>query len=89
MDTYGFKDKLPPALVDIPKMAGDVIEPERSGGDLCIQACADDPQLAFHAIPNAVPQLPAPKIAIFTTLRGAGSLLSAEFVKRAITLPPI
>ncbi len=53
-DTYGFKDKLPPALVDIPKMAGDVIEPERSGGDLCIQACADDPQVAFHAIRNLV-----------------------------------
>ncbi len=25
-----------------------------SGGDLCIQACADDPQVVFHAIRNLV-----------------------------------
>ena len=26
--------------------------PARSGGDLCVQACADDPQVAFHAVRN-------------------------------------
>jgi deferrochelatase/peroxidase EfeB len=26
--------------------------PEISGGDLCVQACANDPQLAVHAIRN-------------------------------------
>jgi deferrochelatase/peroxidase EfeB len=40
------------ALEEIPRMPGDSLEPERSGGDLCVQACADDPQVAFHAIRN-------------------------------------
>ena len=26
--------------------------PTASGGDLCVQACADDPQVAFHAVRN-------------------------------------
>ena len=26
--------------------------PDRSGGDLCVQACANDPQVAFHVIRN-------------------------------------
>ena len=32
--------------------AGDELEPERSGGDIAVQACADDPQVAFHAVRN-------------------------------------
>ncbi|ERE11163.1 Dyp-type peroxidase, partial [Pseudogulbenkiania ferrooxidans] len=40
----------PEALVDLPKFNGDQLVPEKSGGDLSIQACADDPQVAFHAI---------------------------------------
>src|SRR5262249_32882998 len=28
------------------------LDPARSGGDLCVQACSDDPQVAFHAIRN-------------------------------------
>jgi len=28
--------------------------PERSGGDLSIQACADDPQVVFHAVRQLV-----------------------------------
>ncbi|MFE2040477.1 iron uptake transporter deferrochelatase/peroxidase subunit [Streptomyces sp. NPDC059477] len=42
----------PDALVDLPKFAGDNLDPNRSGGDLCVQACADDPQVAVHAIRN-------------------------------------
>jgi deferrochelatase/peroxidase EfeB len=33
-------------------LAGDALEPGRSGGDLCVQACAEDPQVAFHAVRN-------------------------------------
>jgi deferrochelatase/peroxidase EfeB len=33
-------------------MPGESLEPERSDGDLCVQACADDPQVAFHAVRN-------------------------------------
>ncbi|MFF1275936.1 iron uptake transporter deferrochelatase/peroxidase subunit [Streptomyces marokkonensis] len=42
----------PEALVELPKFAGDNLDRDRSGGDLCVQACADDPQVAVHAIRN-------------------------------------
>ena len=42
----------PAALEPLPRFQGDALQPERSGGDLCIQACADDPQVAVHAIRN-------------------------------------
>ena len=42
----------PAALADLPRFPGDALEPERSGGDLCVQACADDPQVAVHAVRN-------------------------------------
>ena len=44
----------PPALADLPGFAGDRIDPALSGGDLCLQACADDPQVAVHAVRNLV-----------------------------------
>ena len=53
-DRFGFASKLPEALVRIPHMTGDALEAKRSDGDLCIQACADDPQVAFHAIRNLI-----------------------------------
>lgn len=40
----------PEALVPLPPFPGDALEVARSGGDLCVQACADDPQVAFHAV---------------------------------------
>ncbi|MGW5133911.1 iron uptake transporter deferrochelatase/peroxidase subunit [Streptomyces sp. NPDC004135] len=49
---FGLADRRPEALVDLPKFAGDNLDKARSGGDLCIQACADDPQVAVHAIRN-------------------------------------
>ena len=33
-------------------MPGEHLDPNRSDGDLCVQACADDPQVAFHAVRN-------------------------------------
>ena len=44
----------PPALADLPRFAGDALRPETSGGDLVVQACADDPQVAVHAVRNLV-----------------------------------
>jgi deferrochelatase/peroxidase EfeB len=44
----------PPQLADLPPFAGDQIDPAISGGDLCIQACADDPQVGVHAVRNLV-----------------------------------
>ncbi|MGW4758250.1 iron uptake transporter deferrochelatase/peroxidase subunit [Streptomyces chartreusis] len=51
-DRFGLSERRPAALVDLPKFPGDNLDPARSGGDLCIQACADDPQVAVHAIRN-------------------------------------
>ena len=44
----------PPALAELPPFTGDQIDPALSGGDLCVQACADDPQVAVHAVRNLV-----------------------------------
>ena len=48
----GLADRRPAALVDLPHFPGDKLDPARSGGDLCVQACADDPQVAVHAVRN-------------------------------------
>ncbi|MEV7830800.1 iron uptake transporter deferrochelatase/peroxidase subunit [Streptomyces subrutilus] len=49
-DRFGLEDRRPGALVDLELFPGDNLDPARSGGDLCVQACADDPQVAVHAI---------------------------------------
>ncbi|MBB6248206.1 iron uptake transporter deferrochelatase/peroxidase subunit [Rhodanobacter sp. A1T4] len=49
-DRYGLAKHRPDALADLPRFNGDQLVPERTGGDLCIQACADNPQVAFHAV---------------------------------------
>ncbi|MDR3084333.1 MAG: Dyp-type peroxidase, partial [Streptomyces sp.] len=51
-DRFGIKDSRPEALVELPAFPGDNLEKARSGGDICVQACADDPQVAVHAIRN-------------------------------------
>jgi deferrochelatase/peroxidase EfeB len=50
VDRYGLAASRPPALVDMPNFPGDQLVPAKSDGDLSVQACADDPQVAFHAI---------------------------------------
>jgi deferrochelatase/peroxidase EfeB len=51
-DRFGLAGRRPPALRDLPHFPGDDLDPARSGGDLCVQACAQDPQVAVHAIRN-------------------------------------
>lgn len=51
-DRFGLKGQRPAALADLPKFPGDTLDPLRSDGDIAIQACADDPQVAVHAIRN-------------------------------------
>lgn len=48
-DRYGLASLRPEALIDLPHFVGDQLIEGNSGGDLSIQACADDPQVAFHA----------------------------------------
>ncbi|MCW2756492.1 MAG: peroxidase, partial [Nocardioidaceae bacterium] len=52
VDRFGIASKQPAALKDLPHFPADNLDPSRTGGDLCIQACADDPQVAVHAIRN-------------------------------------
>ncbi|PWD49629.1 deferrochelatase/peroxidase EfeB [Serinibacter arcticus] len=52
VDRFGIADRRPPGLAPLPPFLGDVLKAESSHGDLCIQACADDPQVAVHAIRN-------------------------------------
>lgn len=49
-DRFGIRAAQPALLRPLPRFAGDALDPARGGGDLCIQACADDPQVAVHAI---------------------------------------
>ena len=48
----GLAARRPAALRALPALPGDELDPAASGGDICVQACADDPQVAFHAIRN-------------------------------------
>lgn len=51
-DRFGLLARKPVELVDLPHFAGDDLDAVFTGGDLCIQACANDPQVAVHAIRN-------------------------------------
>ncbi|MGY1634462.1 iron uptake transporter deferrochelatase/peroxidase subunit [Geodermatophilus sp. SYSU D01186] len=53
-DRFGLAARRPEPLVELPAFADETIDPAISGGDLCIQACADDPQVAVHAVRNLV-----------------------------------
>ena len=49
-DRYGLAARRPDALIDMPRFVGDELVAAHTGGDLSVQACADDPQVAFHAV---------------------------------------
>ncbi|HET8862597.1 MAG TPA: iron uptake transporter deferrochelatase/peroxidase subunit [Solirubrobacterales bacterium] len=48
----GLRGDRPPALREIPPLPADELNGGESGGDICVQACSDDPQVAFHAVRN-------------------------------------
>lgn len=54
MDRFGLAAHRPASLVRLPGFPGDKLDPAISDGDLCIQACANDPLVAVHAIRNLV-----------------------------------
>lgn len=51
-DRFGLANRRPAALAELPHFPGDALDLARSGGDLCVQACADDPQVTAHAVRN-------------------------------------
>jgi deferrochelatase/peroxidase EfeB len=52
VDRFDLKARQPVALRRLPHFPADNLDPARSDGDLCVQACANDPQVAVHAIRN-------------------------------------
>jgi len=51
-DELGIAARRPRLLQRLPHFPGDNLDLDASDGDLCIQACANDPQVAVHAIRN-------------------------------------
>lgn len=51
-DRFGISARMPEALKELPALSADALEEDRSGGDLCVQACSNDQQVAFHAVRN-------------------------------------
>lgn len=51
-ERFGLADKRPAPLVDLPRFNSDDIRKEWSDGDIVVQVCANDPQVAFHALRN-------------------------------------
>jgi deferrochelatase/peroxidase EfeB len=49
-DPLGLGGARPASLKPLPAFAGEDLDPGRTGGDLCVQACANDAQVAFHAV---------------------------------------
>ena len=49
-DRFGLADRRPEAFVDLPHFPGEQLVEQWTGGDLMIQACADDPMVPFHAV---------------------------------------
>jgi deferrochelatase/peroxidase EfeB len=49
-DTYGLASAKPALLRELQALPSDDFDPRFTGGDLSLQACADDPQVAYHAI---------------------------------------
>jgi deferrochelatase/peroxidase EfeB len=49
---FGLAAKKPRSLEPLPPLPNEVLVADQSGGDLCIQACSDNPLVAFHAVRN-------------------------------------
>ncbi|MEB4212219.1 iron uptake transporter deferrochelatase/peroxidase subunit [Mycobacterium sp. 94-17] len=51
-DRFGLAARRPAVFADLPPLDGDNLDPRLHGGDLSVQACADDPQVCYHAVRN-------------------------------------
>jgi deferrochelatase/peroxidase EfeB len=51
-DRFGLASKRPALLEALPALPSDQLVASSTGGDLSLQACANDPQVAYHAIRN-------------------------------------
>jgi len=53
-DRLGLAALRPAALAELPAFPGEALESAVCGGDLGVQVCADDPQVAFHAVNSLI-----------------------------------
>ena len=51
-DRFGIAGQQPATLKPLPAFSADELQEGISGGDICIQACSDDAQVALHAVRN-------------------------------------
>jgi deferrochelatase/peroxidase EfeB len=51
-DRFGLGARRPAVFTELPPLNGDDLDPRLHGGDLSVQACADDPQVCYHAVRN-------------------------------------
>ena len=68
---FGLSGKKPSRLADLPDLPSDQLDPALTGGDLSLQACADDPQVAYHAIRDLA-RMAQPTAATRWTVLGFG-----------------
>ena len=80
VDRFGLASRRPGSLVALPAFPGDQLRADISGGDLCIQACAHDPQVAVHAVRNLV-RLGAGVVRVRWTQLGFGRTSSTSTVQ--------
>lgn len=50
IEAYGLTHQRPGLLRELKPLPSDALKPGLTGGDLSLQACADDPQVAYHAV---------------------------------------
>ncbi len=53
-ERFGLASRRPVALSELPAFPGDALDPATSGGDLCLQVCADSPPKAEQALARLV-----------------------------------
>ncbi len=70
-DRFGLAHRRPKQLVELPQFKGDELQSRLCGGDVGLQICANDPQVAFHAMHNLI-RLAAPIAAPRWSLAGFG-----------------
>ncbi|GAA4845767.1 iron uptake transporter deferrochelatase/peroxidase subunit [Saccharopolyspora rosea] len=80
-DRFGLAAQRPPALADLPHFPKDNLDPGRCGGDLCVQACANDPQVAVHAVRNLA-RIGFGKVAVRWSQLGFGRTSSTSRTQR-------
>lgn len=51
-ERFGLARFKPALFADLPPLNGDLLDPRMTGGDLSLHACADDPQVCYHAVRN-------------------------------------